>query len=158
MFKRWYHSNEKETMILTAWQSMKLSKKMEQDPGLSEVSNLGSFVANMMPQQKQLFTQYHTDKFLCDRLCTAVEISSIQNTLCDKLPQTSHQAVKKGTAGTQVRRWRVPGNSGKKEASKKRTATVKDQDHADLTKVLNPDWMRGAKSCFVCGKYHRETT
>lgn len=72
---------------------MTLSKSMAQDPGLSEVSVFQSLVTKMMSLHKQLYTQYHTDTLLSDRLVKAVDIPEIHTTLLDGLPRASHQAV-----------------------------------------------------------------
>lgn len=46
-----------------------------------------------MSLQKQLDTPYHKDRFLRDRLLTAVDIPNILTTLRDRMPRTSQQAV-----------------------------------------------------------------
>lgn len=46
-----------------------------------------------MPLQKKLYRSYRTEIFLSDRLLTSFNNPSIQSTLKDRIPRTSHHAV-----------------------------------------------------------------
>lgn len=109
--RRWYNSDEKRARILTAWKSLVFSEEMSKRPDDSEVAVFRDFVARLMALQKQLDTSYHADRFLRDRLLTAVDLPALQTTLRDRIPRSSHQAVqrianqlsdKKGSAGSTV--------------------------------------------------------
>ena len=93
MLRKWYNSDDRKARILTKWQSMKLSEAMNEDPGESEATVFRKFTAALMSLQNQLDVTYHEDKFLRDRLLTAVDIPSIQSSLRDRLPRTSQQAI-----------------------------------------------------------------
>ena len=93
MLRKWYNSDDRKARILTKWQSMKLSEAMNEDPKESEATVFRNFTASLMSLQNQLDDTYHDDKFLRDRLLTAVDIPSIQSSLRDRLPRTSQQAI-----------------------------------------------------------------
>lgn len=62
---------------------------MAETPAESEVGIFKKFVANLTSRQQQLSPTFHTYIILGDRLIIVVDISSIQTTLRDRMPQTS---------------------------------------------------------------------
>ena len=89
----WYNSEDKRAIIMNKWQSITLTQTMTESPEETEVSIFRKFVATLTTLQKQLEVTYHADRFLRDRLLKAVDIASIQTTLRDRMPETSHDAV-----------------------------------------------------------------
>lgn len=111
LLRSWYNSEDKQGRQLTEWHNMSLTKTMEDRPGESQMSLFRSFAARLMSLQHQLQKDYHTDKYLRDRLMSAVEIPDIQNTLRDRTPRTSHQLINRvenllstraGSSGTEA--------------------------------------------------------
>lgn len=66
---------------------------MNRSPKESEVTVFRTFLAELMSLQHQLEESYHADKFLRDRLLTTVNISHIQASLRDRLPQKIQKAI-----------------------------------------------------------------
>ena len=77
--------------MLSEWHSMSLSEAIRDNPDESEVSTFRSFVDKLMSLQHQLHKDYHTDRYLRDRLMTAVDIKEINDSLKDRVPRNAHQ-------------------------------------------------------------------
>lgn len=175
VLRRWYNSDDKQTRILTRWQSMTLSKAMSDPPEESDVNVFRKFVAASKSLQNQLDVTYHDDKSLRDRFLTVVDIASIQTTLRDRMPSNSHDAVnrvakqlsnKPNSAGSNATcmveydRDEANYSLGKSygEEAKRDVKSPWKKEGNYGGRRLNSSWMRGVKGCFVYGADHMART
>lgn len=89
-----YSSADKQRRLLTEWNNMSLTKEMEERPDGSQMEVFRKFAERLMGLQHQLQRDYHPDRYLRDRLMSAVDILYIQHALRDRTPRTSHQLRK----------------------------------------------------------------
>lgn len=82
VLQTWYNISEKKYRLLNEWQSIRLAEQVR--PNEAEVSVFRGFVTRMISIQKHLNNSYHGDRFLRDRLLTAVYIPSIKDLVKDK--------------------------------------------------------------------------
>lgn len=68
-------------------------EEMQSTPTKSEVNSFRKFSERMMSIQRQLDATYHDDKYLLDRLLTAMDIPKIQKYLRDRVPRSSYQLI-----------------------------------------------------------------
>ena len=93
LLRTWFNSSDKESRILAEWHSLSLTTAIREKPEESEVTIFRSFVDKLMSLQYQLHEDYHTDRYLRDRLMTAVDIPSINESLKDRVPRNAQQLV-----------------------------------------------------------------
>lgn len=67
--------------------------------------DIPNLVARLICLQKQVKTCYHHDRFMRDRLVTAVNIPSIQVALWDQIPRTAQQLIKQAGNRLPVLLW-----------------------------------------------------
>lgn len=139
-------------------------------------------VAKLMSLQHQLDPTYHTDQVLRDRLMTDVYLPKIQSTLRYRIPRPTHQAVNRIANQLCDKEYSAGSTSpcileetsnttqdeelyslsktygGDAKRITKRPWIKKDKYRGTLNtrgfKLLIPNWMKGIKGCFVCGKDH----
>lgn len=93
LLRTWFNSSDKESRLLAEWHSMKLTDAMRETPDAPEVQVFREFVDKLMSLQHQLHEDYHTDRYLRDRLMTAIDIPNISDSLKDRVPRNAHQLV-----------------------------------------------------------------
>lgn len=150
---------------------MTLLKAMSDSPEELEVCVFRRFVAVLTSLQKQLDITYHDEKFLRDRLLTAVDIASIQTTLRDRMTMNSRDAVNRVAnqlsdkpnyacssitctidCEEQVANYSL-GKSYGGEARRDVKCPWK-RGRNFQSRRLNSGSMKRVKACFVCGEYH----
>lgn len=65
--RMWFSSTERQTRLLSEWNSMRLTDAMEQNPKKSEMETFKAFVDRATELQHQLHSSYHEDRQLRDR-------------------------------------------------------------------------------------------
>lgn len=130
--------------------------------------------------QQQLDISYHDDRFLRDRLLTAVDTPTVKAALRDHMPRNSQQAINRIAVQLSDRKKSaavaaaclVQGlnevfySLDKSYHGEARRQTMKPYKHSGRKtyggnsqggngRRINSNWMRGVKGCFVCGKDHR---
>lgn len=72
---------------------MRLTNAMQDEPYTSEIIVYRAFVAKVMGIQKQLDSCYHGDRYLRDQLMKAIDISSVLDSLKDRVPRGAQKLV-----------------------------------------------------------------
>lgn len=93
LLRSWYNSADKQGRLLTEWHGMSLTWSMEDRPDESQKTGFRSFAAHLVSLQNKLEKGYHTDRYLRDRLMSAVDIPEMQNALRDGVTPTSHPII-----------------------------------------------------------------
>lgn len=93
LLRRRFNSSDKRSRILITWQCLRLTEEFARNPNESQTQVFLDFTAKLMQLQKQLDTPYHADRYLRDKLLTAVDVPHIQTSLRDRIPRTSEQAI-----------------------------------------------------------------
>lgn len=93
LLKKWYTSDENNSCIIAALQTMKLTKWMAEFPPQSKVSVFRTFLEKLMELKNKLDYSYHTDVIIRGRLLTAVDLPAIQTSFRDRMPRSSQQSV-----------------------------------------------------------------
>lgn len=83
--------SDKGVWILDKFLSLRLKEEFSTISDAYEVKVFRKFVSKIMSFQKQFDYSYHNDKFLWDRLTTAVDIPSIQLALRGWIPRRAQQ-------------------------------------------------------------------
>lgn len=95
LLEGWYNNSDKKARVLMEWQKVSLSLELRKNPNKSEVEVFNAVIAKLTGFQKQLDADYQRDRYLRDRLLTAIDIPSLQDPLRDRLPRTAQQAIQR---------------------------------------------------------------
>lgn len=93
LLRTWYSSDDRSSRILAKLHQMKLSTALTHEQDESEVTVFPKCISSLMSLQTQLNSLYHDDRYLRDRLLTAIDIPYIQAALQDRLPRNRQQSI-----------------------------------------------------------------
>lgn len=166
----WYTSPEQKGRILRLWQGLRLTEAMKEEPEKSEVEVFRSFSFKLTTLQKQLSRHYQHDDFLRDQIIIATDIPNVQQSLRERIPSSAQEAVNRiatflshhpKTAGAYISNESNSEESsamyslGQKFGGGARKESNGGHKYKTKNHRISPNWLRGIKGCYVCGKAHR---
>lgn len=93
LVRTWYHSSERQALILHKWRSIRLEEEMLKSPDKSEVAVFRAFLAKSVTVQKKFDTKYQGEGYLDGKLFTTVYMPYIQVMLKDWMPKRAQGAI-----------------------------------------------------------------
>lgn len=95
LLQGWYNNADKNVRLLMEWKNISFSEEMRKIPNDPKVHVFNKFVAPRKGLQKKLYKDYHHDRYLRDRLITAIDFPAPQDTLRYRMPRTAQHVIQR---------------------------------------------------------------
>ena len=172
--REWYTSEEQRNRLLHQWQGLRLTKAMQEAPEKSEIEVFRDLSNRLTQIQRQLDKSYRTDNFLRDQLLVAADLTSIKQSMRERVPKTAQEATQRiatflsseaGSAGSNAFfncdtafNEALYSLGSKYGGEAKRNLKGYQKGNRKGAAKISSKWFAGVKGCYVCGKNHMART